>query len=58
MRLGEHDLVIHEGQEREYTVSRTILHPSYNRYGNILLYSLLRGLTSEDEITGHALILI
>ena len=42
MRLGEHDLVIHEGQEREYTVSRTILHPSYNRCGNILLYSLLR----------------
>ena len=31
VRLGEHDLVIHEGQEREYTVTRAITHPGYNR---------------------------
>ena len=31
IRLGEHDLVIHEGREREYTVTRTITHPGYNR---------------------------
>ena len=31
IRLGEHDLVIHEGREREYTVTRAITHPGYNR---------------------------
>ena len=31
VRVGEHDLVVHEGTEIEYTVKRTILHPSYNR---------------------------
>ena len=31
LRLGEHDLVIHEGGEQEYTVTRSITHPGYNR---------------------------
>ena len=31
VRVGEHDLVIHEGTETEYTVRRSILHPDYNR---------------------------
>ena len=31
VRVGEHDLVIHEGSETEYVVRRTIVHPDYNR---------------------------
>lgn len=31
VRVGEHDLVVHEGSEREYVVKRSILHPDYNR---------------------------
>ena len=31
VRVGEHDLVIHEGTETEYTVKKAILHPDYNR---------------------------
>ena len=31
VRVGEHDLVVHEGAEKEYTVKRAILHPDYNR---------------------------
>jgi hypothetical protein len=31
VRVGEHDLVIHEGSETEYIVRRTIVHPDYNR---------------------------
>ena len=31
VRIGEHDLVVHEGSEREFTVKRSILHPQYNR---------------------------
>lgn len=31
VRVGEHDLVVHEGSEREYMVRRSILHPQYNR---------------------------
>ena len=31
VRVGEHDLVVHEGSEREYVVKRSILHPQYNR---------------------------
>ena len=30
VRLGEHDLVLNEGTEREYFVEHTILHPAYN----------------------------
>ena len=30
IRLGEHDLVINEGTEREYFVEHSILHPNYN----------------------------
>ena len=31
VRVGEHDLVIHEGSEKEYVVKRAIIHPDYNR---------------------------
>ena len=31
VRVGEHDLVVHEGSEKEYVVKRTIIHPAYNR---------------------------
>ena len=31
VRVGEHDLVVHEGSEKEYTVKRSILYPDYNR---------------------------
>ena len=30
VRLGEHDLVLQEGTEREYFVEHTVLHPAYN----------------------------
>ena len=31
VRVGEHDLVVHEGSEKEYVVKRAIIHPAYNR---------------------------
>ena len=31
VRVGEHDLVVHEGSEQEYVVKRAIIHPDYNR---------------------------
>ena len=31
VRVGEHDLVVHEGSEKEFVVQRAILHPNYNR---------------------------
>ena len=31
VRVGEHDLVVHEGSEKEYVVKRAIIHPDYNR---------------------------
>ena len=31
VRVGEHDLVVHEGTEKEYVVARAIIHPDYNR---------------------------
>ena len=31
VRVGEHDLVVHEGSEKEFVVKRAILHPDYNR---------------------------
>ena len=47
IRLGEHDLVIHEGREREYTVTRTITHPGYNRSVERLILKQTKILTLE-----------
>ena len=53
VRLGEHDLVIHEGGEQEYTVTRTITHPGYNRSVSVWVIPIpITILHSSSIVTG------
>ena len=54
VRLGEHDLVIHEGGEQEYTVTRTITHPGYNRSVSVWVIPIpITILHSSSLLQGH-----
>ena len=54
VRLGEHDLVIHEGGEQEYTVTRTITHPGYNRSVSVwVIHIPITILHSSSLLQGH-----